>query len=85
MNGASIANWTKVLNTVAAELPADTMYIFGHAGPNFDVTGTRADLAYHGKYLTALLDYTREQVKAGKTLEDRGEKTSSRASKITAR
>jgi len=68
-NGASIANWTKVLNAVAAELPADTMYIFGHAAPNLQVTGTREDLAYHGKYLTALLDYTREQVKAGKTLE----------------
>lgn len=68
-NGASIANWTKVLNAVAAELPADTMYIFGHAGQKFEVTGTREDLAYHGKYLTALLDYAREQVKAGKTLE----------------
>ena len=68
-NGASIANWTKVLNTVAAELPADTLYIFGHAGQNYEVTGSRADLAYHGKYLAALLDYTREQVKAGKTLE----------------
>ena len=69
VNGASIANWTKVLNAVAAELPADTMYIFGHAGQKFEVTGTRDDLAYHGKYLAALLDYTREQVKAGKTLE----------------
>ena len=69
VNGASIANWTKVLNTVAAELPQDTMYIFGHAGPKFEVTGTRADLTYHGQYLAALLDYTREQVKAGKTLD----------------
>ena len=68
-NGASIANWTKVLNAVAAELPADTLYIFGHAAPKFEVTGSRDDLAYHGKYLAALLDYTREQVKAGKTLE----------------
>ena len=68
-NGASIANWTTVLNKVAAELPGDTLYIFGHAGQNFEVTGTRADLTYHGKYLAALLEYTREQVKAGKTLE----------------
>ena len=69
-NGASIANWTTVLNTVAAELPADTIYIFGHAGSKFDVTGTRADLVYHGKYLAALLEYVREQVKAGKTREE---------------
>ncbi len=68
-NGASIANWTVVLNKVAAELPADTLYIFGHAGPKHEVTGSRADLAHHAKYLTALLDYVRTQVKAGKTRE----------------
>jgi cyclase len=68
-NGASIANWTTVLNRVAGELPADTLYIFGHSGPKFAVTGGRADLAHHAKYLTALLDYAREQVKAGKTRE----------------
>ena len=68
-NGASIANWTTVLNKVAAELPADTLYIFGHAGPTFEVTGSRADLARHAGYLVALLDYVREQVKTGKTRE----------------
>jgi cyclase len=68
-NGASIANWTVVLNKVAAELPADTLYIFGHAGPKHEVTGSRADLAHHATYLTALLDYVRTQVKAGKTRE----------------
>jgi glyoxylase-like metal-dependent hydrolase (beta-lactamase superfamily II) len=68
-NGASIANWTTVLNKVAAELPADTLYIFGHAGPKFEVTGSRADLGRHASYLTALLQYVGEQVKAGKTRE----------------
>jgi len=68
-NGASIANWTTALNKVASEYPADTIYIFGHAGADRPVTGSRADLVYHGKYLTALLDYVREQVKAGKTRE----------------
>jgi cyclase len=68
-NGASIANWTVVLQKVAAELPADTIYIFGHAGPKFEVTGSRADLNHHATYLTALLEYVRSQVKAGKTRE----------------
>ncbi len=66
-NGASIANWTSVLQKVAAELPADAIYIFGHVGQKYDVTGSRADLAHHANYLTALLDYVRGQVKAGKT------------------
>ena len=69
VNGASIANWTLVLKKVAAELPKDTIYIFGHAGPGHDVTGSRADLLYHANYLAALLDFVRVQVKAGKTRE----------------
>ena len=69
VNGASIANWTVVLTKVAAELPPDTIYIFGHAGEKYPVTGTRADLEHHGAYLVALLDYVRSQVKAGKTRE----------------
>jgi glyoxylase-like metal-dependent hydrolase (beta-lactamase superfamily II) len=68
-NGASIANWVVVLQKVAAELPADTIYIFGHAAPKHDVTGSRADLLHHAGYLGALLDYVRGQVKAGKTRE----------------
>ncbi|HJR57871.1 MAG TPA: MBL fold metallo-hydrolase [Vicinamibacterales bacterium] len=68
-NGASIANWTVVLQKVASELPADTIYIFGHAGQNHPVTGSRADLNHHANYLAALLQYVGEQVKAGKTRE----------------
>jgi len=69
-NGASIANWSKVLRAVASELPADTLYIYGHAGPNFPVTGARADLLYHADYLEALLEYVRGQVKAGRTRDE---------------
>ena len=69
VNGASIANWSAILKKVAKELPGDTLYIFGHAGPKSEVTGSRADLEYHSNYLLALLEYVREQVKAGKTLE----------------
>ena len=69
-NGASIANWIVTLGKTASELPADTVYIFGHAGPNLPVTGTRADLARHADYLGALLEYVRAQVKAGKTRDE---------------
>jgi cyclase len=69
-NGASIANWIVTLGKVAGDLPADTIYIFGHAGTGLPVTGSRADLQHHAGYLTALLEYVRAQVKAGKTRED---------------
>jgi cyclase len=68
-NGASIANWTVVLDRVAKELPADTLYIFGHAGAKSPVTGGREHLTYHARYLTALLEFVRAQVKAGKSRE----------------
>jgi len=68
-NGASIANWIVVLQTVAKELPGDTIYIFGHAGQGHPITGSRADLQHHANYLGALLDWTRGQVKAGRSRE----------------
>jgi glyoxylase-like metal-dependent hydrolase (beta-lactamase superfamily II) len=69
VNGASIANWSVILGKVAKDSASDTIYIFGHAGEKFPVTGSRADLSHHANYLTALLDYVRAQVKAGKTRE----------------
>lgn len=69
-NGASIANWIVVLQTVAKELPGDTIYIFGHAGQGHPITGSRADLRHHANYLNALLDWTRAQVKAGRTRDE---------------
>lgn len=68
-NGASIANWIVVLQTVAKELPSDTIYIFGHAGQGHEITGSNKDLQHHANYLNALLDWTRSQVKAGRTRE----------------
>jgi len=64
--GASIANWAKVLDAVAADHGADTIYVFGHAAPKFQVTGGRADLAYMRDYLNALLEFVRGEIKAGK-------------------
>src|SRR5262249_18319548 len=67
--GASIANWIKKVEQVAKDHRADTIFIFGHAGPKFQVIGSRADLFVMRDYLTALLDYARAQVAAGKPRE----------------
>ena len=66
-NGASIKNWIVLLKKVSGELPADTIYIFGHAGPGREVTGARADLLRHADYLEALLAFVGEKIKAGQT------------------
>jgi cyclase len=67
--GASIANWITALERVPREHNADTIYIFGHTKDGLGPTGGRADLAKFRDYLTAVLDYTRKQMAAGKSRE----------------
>jgi cyclase len=68
--GASIANWIKVLEKVAKDHGKDTLFIFGHAGPTFGVTGSASDLLYQRDYLTALLAFVRAQMLAFKTRDE---------------
>jgi glyoxylase-like metal-dependent hydrolase (beta-lactamase superfamily II) len=68
--GASIANWIKALETVVADHPKSTVFIFGHAAPKFEPSGTSADLLYMRDYLTALLEFVRGEVKAGRSKAD---------------
>jgi cyclase len=65
--GASIENWITLLDRVPREHAADTIYIFGHGKAAAGVTGGRADLARFRDYLTALLEYARKHVTAGKS------------------
>lgn len=67
--GASIANWMKSLDAVAADHDKDTIFIFGHSSERFPITGGRADLAYMRDYLSALLELVRGEMKAGKPRE----------------
>ena len=67
VNGAHVANWVTVLEKTVADHNADTMYIFGHAGATFPVTGTSKDLLFFRDFLTAALEHTRAAVKAGQT------------------
>jgi len=64
--GASIVNWIRTLEAVVADHRKDTIYIHGHAGPKFEATGGRADLLHMRDYLTALLEFVRGEMKAGK-------------------
>jgi glyoxylase-like metal-dependent hydrolase (beta-lactamase superfamily II) len=74
--GASIQSWIGALGKIPGDHDADTLYIFGHAKPGFGVTGARAELTRFRSYLTALLDYTRAQMKAGKSKEEIAKATS---------
>jgi glyoxylase-like metal-dependent hydrolase (beta-lactamase superfamily II) len=67
--GASVANWIKMVEQVAKDHGNDTLYIFGHGSAKFSVSGNRADLMVMRDYLTALMDYVRAEIKAGKSRE----------------
>jgi len=53
-----------------ADHGSDTIYIFGHTGPNWPVTGKKADLLYMRDYLSALLAHVGAEIKAGKPREE---------------
>lgn len=63
--GSSVAGWVTVLEGVMKDHAADTIFIFGHAGANFPITGSRADLQVQRDFLVALLDFVRTEMKNG--------------------
>ncbi|WP_440999685.1 MBL fold metallo-hydrolase [Fodinibius sp. SL11] len=64
-SGGSMKNWVKILSTVADEYPSDAIYIFGHAKPEFGVTGDKKDLDVMKNYLSAVLDYAQKGIEQG--------------------
>lgn len=68
--GASISNWIQVLKTARKTYDKDTIFIFGHAAEGHDIVGSHDDLKAFENYLKRLLQYTKKQIKAGKTLDE---------------
>ena len=67
--GASAVHWITMVEQIAKKYPADAVYVFGHTNAKFQVTGTKADVLLMRDYLTALVDYVRGEIKAGKPRE----------------
>lgn len=65
--GASVKSWINVLETVANKFDKDTLYVFGHAGDGFDVTGKKADLMAFRTYLQQAWDFVEKQKSMGKS------------------
>ncbi|MES2372700.1 MAG: MBL fold metallo-hydrolase [Bacteroidota bacterium] len=68
--GANINNWIQVLQKAQKTFDSNTLFIFGHSGNGAEVTGGKAELAAFEDYLKKLMDFTAEQIKAGKTKEE---------------
>lgn len=68
--GASVPNWIKVLEAITKDHGNDTIYIWGHSKVGERVTGTNKDLLELRDYFTAMVDYAKKQIAAGKSKEE---------------
>jgi glyoxylase-like metal-dependent hydrolase (beta-lactamase superfamily II) len=65
--GASIRNWITILEKVAKGMPADTIYIAGHAKDAQPATADRAALLRFRDYFDAVLTLTRKGIAGGQS------------------
>jgi glyoxylase-like metal-dependent hydrolase (beta-lactamase superfamily II) len=68
--GASVPNWIPVLERIVKDHSGDTVYIFGHSKVGERVTGSSKDVLELRDYLSALVDFAKKQIAAGKSQEE---------------
>ncbi len=68
-NGASIANWITVLDSLLEKYDNDTIFITGHALQSYDVIIDKTDIKTFSNYLNRLMDYGHHCIKNGITKE----------------
>lgn len=68
--GANIQGWISLLESVMNQANKDTIFIYGHTNPQYDITGGSKDLQNMHDYLSYLLDYTSKGISEGKSAEE---------------
>ena len=68
--GASMKNWIVALDKASNHFSNDTIFIYGHAGDGYEVTGTKDDLKAFAEYLGQVLNFVDGEIKAGKTKDE---------------
>jgi glyoxylase-like metal-dependent hydrolase (beta-lactamase superfamily II) len=68
--GASVPNWIPVLERIVKDHGNDTVYIFGHSKVGERVTGSGKDLLELRDYFTAMVDFAKKQIAAGRSQEE---------------
>ena len=68
--GANINSWIEVLNKTVNKFDSNTRFIYGHAGPGYEVDGKADDLKKFRDYLGAVLTFVEAEIKAGKSKDD---------------
>ncbi len=65
--GASIQNWMTILETVGKDMPADAVFIAGHAKEGLPVTTDRQAVLRFRNYFDAVLALVRKAIAQGQT------------------
>ncbi len=68
--GANISSWIDVLDKATGTFKEKTTFISGHAGDGYDVILKKADVIAFRDYLSNVLKFTSEEIKAGKTIDE---------------
>jgi cyclase len=68
--GANISSWVIVLDKIIKKANKNTLFIFGHSLNPGAETGTAEDLKMFQDYLTKVLRFAEQEVKAGKSKEE---------------
>ncbi|GAB4091268.1 MBL fold metallo-hydrolase [Flaviaesturariibacter terrae] len=68
--GASVQHWVEVLERIDKQFDKDTLFIFGHSAEGFEVTGSRADVIAFRDYLQRVLEFTQQEIRAGRSKEE---------------
>jgi cyclase len=68
--GAMIENWISNLQQLQTFFDNSTIFIFGHAGEGYPVTGNKDDLSAMENYMSALMEFVSGQLALGKSREE---------------
>ncbi|MGK9369937.1 MBL fold metallo-hydrolase [Melioribacter sp. Ez-97] len=68
--GSNLHDWIKFIDKSLAHFDDKTVFIFGHADSDENVTGNKESLIQMKNYLTALLEFVDGQIQKGKSKEE---------------
>jgi glyoxylase-like metal-dependent hydrolase (beta-lactamase superfamily II) len=68
--GANMQSWIKVLDATLKKFDNKTLFVCGHSGDNYDVTGSKDMLLSFQDYLGNVLKLVEDEIKAGKSKDE---------------
>jgi len=69
-SGANVMNWIEVMEKGYNAFDDDTLFVFGHSGNGFEITGKREDLKAFQNYLIKVIDFVKQGKAQGRTQEE---------------